>query len=609
MYVVRLSVRNFRGIQSLDWLPSRGVNCLIGPGNSCKSTIVEALALLFTSRRAVTLSDADFFNCDISAELLIEAVVVDLPAAVGGFDAYGDLTAGWNVEAAELHEDPLDDDESALVLRFRADAALEPIWEVAKPASGGATKPLRASDRERLGVYRVEERPDFHLRWSRGSALAALSASNDEAGKALIEAHRGAREAVFDASLGGLKTTADSIAAEAAALGAAHFTKIRPGLDPAAVSGQGALVLHDDNVPLTSEGLGVRRLTSLAIQRLRAGERSVFLIDEIEHGLEPHRLLRLLRSVTERAHPDGGDQVFLTTHAPLVVTALRAEQLVVVRSADTHVTASAVPASLGELKWTEPQGTVRTAPEAMLAASVLVVEGPTEMGFIRGCTRRWDTDVDNLALRGAAVCAGGSDKQAVERSECFAELGYRTAALVDNDKTGKERSDLDVYVEKAKAAGVTVFQGPEGCALESHIVRDLPKEALQRLVELAISVRAEELGEDAARQSVLAQVSTRLPDEPQLDDSDPLGWVTDAFSLDNVRTAIADAATKSTKSSKPWFKTQRAGEQLADLVLDVNEEMRAQGGEKNFADHLDEVRSFLYPAEEGDGDGAPPAAD
>ncbi|MCG9115914.1 AAA family ATPase [Laribacter hongkongensis] len=36
----RLEIRNFRSIQTLDWTPSNGVNCLIGPGDSGKSTIL-----------------------------------------------------------------------------------------------------------------------------------------------------------------------------------------------------------------------------------------------------------------------------------------------------------------------------------------------------------------------------------------------------------------------------------------------------------------------------------------------------------------------------------------------------------------------------------------
>ncbi|MFT7684292.1 MAG: putative ATP-dependent endonuclease of OLD family [Moritella dasanensis] len=46
MSVIRqILIRNFRGIESLNWTPHPGLNCLIGPGDSGKSTILDAIDL------------------------------------------------------------------------------------------------------------------------------------------------------------------------------------------------------------------------------------------------------------------------------------------------------------------------------------------------------------------------------------------------------------------------------------------------------------------------------------------------------------------------------------------------------------------------------------
>ena len=42
--IVQIEIRNFRGIRKLDWNPSPGMNCLIGPGDSTKTTILDAIA-------------------------------------------------------------------------------------------------------------------------------------------------------------------------------------------------------------------------------------------------------------------------------------------------------------------------------------------------------------------------------------------------------------------------------------------------------------------------------------------------------------------------------------------------------------------------------------
>ena len=55
----RLEIRNFRSIKILDWAPSAGINCLIGPGDSGKSTILDAIDLCLGARRNVSIADTD----------------------------------------------------------------------------------------------------------------------------------------------------------------------------------------------------------------------------------------------------------------------------------------------------------------------------------------------------------------------------------------------------------------------------------------------------------------------------------------------------------------------------------------------------------------------
>jgi hypothetical protein len=61
----QIDIRNFRGIASLSWDPSPGINCLIGPGDSGKSTVLDAIDLCLGARRNVQFSDSDFHQLDI----------------------------------------------------------------------------------------------------------------------------------------------------------------------------------------------------------------------------------------------------------------------------------------------------------------------------------------------------------------------------------------------------------------------------------------------------------------------------------------------------------------------------------------------------------------
>jgi predicted ATPase len=68
-------------------------------------------------------------------------------------------------------------------------------------------------------------------------------------------------------------------------------------------------------------------------------------IDELENGLDPHRLIHLLRHLRAKA-TDDSMQVFITTHSPLVVSALDASEMQVIRSQNGTTTATPVPADL-----------------------------------------------------------------------------------------------------------------------------------------------------------------------------------------------------------------------------------------------------------------------
>jgi predicted ATP-dependent endonuclease of OLD family len=56
----KIEIQNFRGIKELAWLPSAGINCLIGPGDSGKSSILDAVDYCVGTRRNIQFTDADF---------------------------------------------------------------------------------------------------------------------------------------------------------------------------------------------------------------------------------------------------------------------------------------------------------------------------------------------------------------------------------------------------------------------------------------------------------------------------------------------------------------------------------------------------------------------
>jgi putative ATP-dependent endonuclease of the OLD family len=585
MQIRKVSARNFRGIKATDWiLPDNRFVCLVGPGDSTKTSLLDLISLVLSARWNVQFSDADFHNCQIEEPITLQVVLGDLPPRMLSDESFGYDLAGL-MPSGELIHDPVEGSEPCVIVQLQVTDTLEPIWTVVRPGEENAGVPIRAGGREDFGLFRVDERIEAHLRWGRSSALTrltALEASDSGASAAVTSAHRAARAAVFDSPIGALHAAAAVVAEAAAEIGGADFSQLRPGLDPTSSSSTHALLLHNSSVPLTGHGLGTRRLISLAIQEKAYTVGEIVLIDEVEYGLEPHRLHHLLRHLKQRTE-SGVGQVIMTTHSPLAVEALRAQDISVVRCEDGQTSVQAVPGDLDNV-----QGTLRSAPSALLARRVVVCEGKTEMGIVRQFLQHWDTQRGaqgkaSHAAMGVAQSDGQGSISAPDRALVLQQLGYPVLLIIDNDDSAS-----DPGIDAAVAQGATVVRWQPGNALEDEIAVSLSLAGLTDLVALAADIRGEE--------SVRSAVTARLEGEPSLSGLEPSAWVTPDRSLDEVRAAIA-AAAKGKKVSgegkeerKAWFKLEESGELLGSLLIERWEEIN----DKPLGLDLQRLYAFVY---------------
>ena len=108
MALVRVpEIENFRAVKSLRWLPGPGMNCLIWPGDSGKSTILDAIDLCRGARRSLSFTDADFHALDFGRSIRIAVTLGALDDALMNIDTYGDFHVGfdaargwWNLKPA-----------------------------------------------------------------------------------------------------------------------------------------------------------------------------------------------------------------------------------------------------------------------------------------------------------------------------------------------------------------------------------------------------------------------------------------------------------------------------------------------------------------------------
>jgi hypothetical protein len=531
----RITVARFRGIREMAWTLEGATVCLIGPGDSTKTTILDAMEWALLPRWMMPVSDADFYETATTDPIVIEVTVAGVPDSLLIDQKFGLVQRGWGPDG--LHDEPEDDDQSVLTIRLTIDDSLEPRWEVVTDRTD--PRPISARDRESLGVTRLGAEVERHLTWGRGSALLRLTDSTEEMGRTLAAAHRKTRTAVEEADLEALGEAADRAAAAAKAMGAGAKNSYVPRLDPGAVGlGAAALGLHDGHVPVRGAGLGSRRLTALAIQRESFPGGGIVLVDELEAGLEPHRLRHLVKVL--KAADNG--QVIMTTHSEVALVELTVADLRVVTS-DDGVT---VVHGVGD----ELQAAVRAVPEALLARRIVVTEGKTEVGLSRALDAFWAAEHGKpLAEAGVVFVPGEGTTRAPAIAMGLAGLGYPTAAFID--------SDIEPHpgVEEMQAAGVALFMWADGMSTEERVARDLPFEVVMQLVD-----RVADLVDEGNPSVVMDAVAARLGAGSG---TSPDDWRA-AFAEDAIRDAVAETA-----KAKKWFKRIDHGEILGRVVVEA----------------------------------------
>ena len=476
----KIEIANFRGIQLLTWCPTPGINCLIGPGDSGKSTVLDAIDLCLGARRNVQFSDADFFALDITSPISITLTLGDLDDSMRTLESFGAFLRGYHANTGVVEDEPSAGAEVVLCLNLTVASDLEPSWTLVsdRAAQQGIVKTLAWKDRVALAPTRIGALADFNLGWQRGSVLNRISEERADASAALVKAARDARSAFGDQAEQQLGEALGIVTTTAQELGVNIGAKAKALLDSHSVSfGGGTISLHNESgIPLRSLGVGSTRLLVAGLQRKAAGQASIVLSDELEYGLEPHRIARFLGPLgaKEAAAPL---QVFLTTHSPVALRELSGGQLFVLRRGPLGHEARLVGAD------NDIQSTIRLYPEAFLAGSVVVCEGASEIGLLRGLDLyRLDQGNASLAALGVALvdCGGGEPDRPYARASAFQSLGYRVMVLRDDDKKPTPAVE-QAFVEN----GGTVVAYRAGRALEDELFGSLTPAACQRLIGYA----------------------------------------------------------------------------------------------------------------------------
>ena len=554
MSVIRhICIQNFRGIELLDWTPSPGLNCLIGPGDSGKSTILDAIDLCLGARRSYSFTDADFFNSNVDNPIEIIITLGNLDDALKNLERYGEFLRGFNTNTNQLFDEPELHLETVISVRLFVDRGLDPDWRLhsTRATNNGVEKRLPWNHRELIAPTRLGEGSQHHFTWGRRSLLNNLTEEQLNVSALLSEITRNARTSFASTNIEGINDVLESIQGIANRLGV-PISEVTALLDVASVSmSHGAVSLHDNNgTPIRQLGTGSTRLLLTGLQKITSSSK-LLLVDEAEYGLEPFRINRLLKEIGAKDETPS-QQVFITTHSPYVIRELQADQLQVVRKRGQAPFAPPFDYSSHKIfsmtTSDAHQSTLRVCAEAFLANKIIVCEGKTEIGLIRGIDQV-ESDQGRQSIQALGVMyADGAGDSMFARAKVFSELGYPVSIFKDSDKNDEHQQ----HINEAFQQNIQIFEWQNNYATEHAIFFCCPLDIIPQLLAIAVNRK----GAEAINSHILNASQQQL------------NLNTCSSSPANEHRAIIANAAK----TKQWFKDIGPMEELARHLLWPNQQ-------------------------------------
>lgn len=469
MRLKHVSIKNFRGIKQADltFPDEQRLVCLIGPGDSTKSTILTAIHYALWPSWNLSVSSSDFYDCNTDEQICIEVSFDEFPDSFLKEQKYGlYLRGSWNAEADEPTET-----NCFLTARLIINDSFEPQWSIVCKRQDD--KAFSTADRQMVSPGMIGIDFSQNLNWGQGSALSKYVDPRETIKKnlSIIEAESRKLGDYSD-----LDAIAPILAAVADGYGVSIDGELNNKVSLKTKNVLSTIELFEGSKPFNQRGYGSKKLINLGLQIGDNDRSSILLIDEIEIGLEPYRQKSLIHRLKKEVN--NGGQVLFTTHSTVVLAELDISQLILVNSED-GVTTFRIIANENAMLNSKMQGMLRRIPDAFLTPRILVCEGITEVGFIRALDEKLqENEKFYMASRCVSYADGKGGAETLAVAERFHDLGFDVAVLIDNDRPEDENKKNSLI-----SKGVSVFSWEEEQCIETALLPLFSVETLGKLLQ------------------------------------------------------------------------------------------------------------------------------
>lgn len=433
MLITNLEIENFRGIQngSISFPTDTRMVCLIGSGDSTKSTILKAIEWILWPTWSLKACDSDFFACNTSAPIKLRGTFSEIPEKLLAEDKFGLYLRRPDVPyQVNLDDEPIANQLVCLTIQLTINNTLEPKWEVV--CNRKEAKPILHTDRKLLSTGKVGENCTKDMVWGRFSVLQKYADTKGILQDACIAA---LREVTAHADLHMLDDIGETLISIGQQYGVDFESELKNRLIIQNGMFSSSVGLFDGDTPLNQRGTGSQRLLSMGLNIHASVGSALLLIDEVESGLEPHRLRSLLNEF-RTTHQTVG-QVIMTTHSPIVIAECTIAEILIIQSKSGTTTAYQLKSNNKDAN-ENMQAQLRKNAEAFLCKRIIVCEGKTEIGFVRALDTYLATEKNyRMAHKGIGVADGGGST-IFECAKALRICGYDVCLLMDSDLTGED---------------------------------------------------------------------------------------------------------------------------------------------------------------------------
>ena len=451
MYLNKIILSNFRCFQQAEIVLKDGLNLLVGENDSGKTAIMDAIRIVMgtTDQNWYRVEPSDFYNDDISSEIKIILKFSDLTdfekaafLECLSYDSDGQpcLFINWKCSFLMSFNPPRT--KIDITTGVNGDGPMLPS-EARELLRVTYLRPLRdsysnmqAGRNSRLSqiIQGIQDVNNGESTYSEGMNLSELSISGiaDLSNKLLREHNK-------------LKETNDKLSNILNTKMLLHGDNITTQFSVAGdnLSDEKRLTSLLEKLDLSAHytdqkgrvGLGTSNILSMACELLlnRQQGSSFLLIEEPEAHIHAQRQLRLIQSL--QAEANSKQQIFITTHSPLLASVVNLENIIIVKAPNIYPLAKEFT-KLEEVDYKFLERFLdSTKANLFFARAVIIVEGAAEELLLPTIAKLLDMDLAEYGITLVNVRGTGLSRYAriFQRKDEEKTLPIPVACITDRD--------------------------------------------------------------------------------------------------------------------------------------------------------------------------------